>query len=100
MQRDSELQSVTVAPVGGHEDSSTEMSLLYACLFYLAHFFYYLASPYTNSTVTDGLRDFEINGVAIPSLFPYILPIALSDSGYCLSTGAQRGSSSLKEYGK
>lgn len=63
-------------------------------------FFFYLASAYTNSAVTDGLRDFEINGVAIPSLFPYILPIALSDSGYCLSTGTQRGSRSLKEYRK
>lgn len=63
-------------------------------------FFFFLVSAYTNSAVTDGLRDFEINGVAIPSLFPYILPIALSDSGYCLSTGTQRGSRSLKEYRK
>lgn len=59
-------------------------------------FFFFLASAYTDSAVTDGLRDFEINGVAILSLFPYILPIALSDSGYCLSTGTQRGSRSLK----
>lgn len=70
--------------------------------FFLNYYYYfiYLASAYTNSAVTDGLRDSGINGVAIPSLFPYILPIALSDSGYCLSTGTQRGSRSLKEYRK
>lgn len=59
--------------------------------------FFNIAAAYA---ATDGRRGFEINGVTIPPLFPDILPIALPDSGYLLSSRTQRGSRSLKEFRK
>lgn len=103
MQRDSQLHSLTVALVGAHKDSSTEVSLWwYVHPFYLTLLFYFcffsnLASAHA---VTDALRGCEINGMTIPPLFGDILPTALSDSGYLLSTRTQRGSRSLKEFRK